>query len=212
MPKELVDENMVERVIGEYLRRLDAPKSLSYKLTTLLRIAKAYRATATELSGKPETLDEKEFEIVIEQKIEVDELSKNLMEQARMEGMVQSKILNERMFNSSQASVILGTDSKSNKRQYANKLRKSGELLGIPHKRNQYVYPVFQFEVQKSRLRPIVSEVNKLLDALDDPWGLASWWITPSERLDGKSPKDMLGKANEREVLDLAKAELEPIG
>jgi len=203
---------MVKSVLEEYLARLNAPKSLSYHISTLLRSVKVYNSTTSEMAGEPATLDDEEFARVLEERIEVDELSRELHDQSWIEGMVRARIFRERMLTSSQAGDLLGTNSKSNKRQYANNLRTSGELLGIPHKRNRYVYPAFQFDVKRSRLRPVVSKVNKLLDALHDPWGVASWWITPSERLDGKPPKELLGTAREKEVLELAEAELEPVG
>jgi hypothetical protein len=54
--------------------------------------------------------------------------------------------------------------------------------------------------------------VNRLLGANDDPWGVASWWTTPSERLQNRAPKELLGTDEEPLLLDLANAELAPVG
>jgi hypothetical protein len=114
------------------------------------------------------------------------------------------------MVDADSASQLLGSAS-SNLRQYANKQRLDSVLLGVPYK-NSYLYPAFQFDVGRSRIIPIVERVNKLLEASKDPWGVASWWTTPSERLNGRCPYELLGSADEQKIEELARADLEPIG
>ena len=53
------------------------------------------------------------------------------------------------------------------------------------------VYPGFQFD-RDGRLPAIVAEVNALLGATDDPWGVADWWLSPDASLDGR-PVDLIG-------------------
>ena len=45
-------------------------------------------------------------------------------------------------------------------------------------------------------------EINELLDAAGDPWGIACWWVDPHERLD-TAPAALLGR-DEDAVLRLA--------
>lgn len=41
-------------------------------------------------------------------------------------------------------------------------------------------------------MRPLVAEINHLLDAKHDPWGVSSWWLSPSGWLtEGQSPADL---------------------
>ena len=47
---------------------------------------------------------------------------------------------------------------------------------------NSYRYPAFQFDDATASVREAVTAVNVLLDAAADPWGLASWWLTPPPR------------------------------
>jgi hypothetical protein len=50
--------------------------------------------------------------------------------------------------------------------------------------------PSFQFD-RNRRPREIVAAVNDLLQAAEDPWGVACWWVYPHAALDG-APKDLL--------------------
>lgn len=52
------------------------------------------------------------------------------------------------------------------------------------------VYPAFQFDRQR-RLPTIVAEVNALLGATDDPWGVADWWLSLDPSLGGR-PVDLI--------------------
>jgi hypothetical protein len=61
-------------------------------------------------------------------------------------------------------------------------------------------------------IRESAASVNRLLGASEDPWGVASWWTTPSERLQNRAPKELLGTDEEPLLLELANAELAPIG
>lgn len=52
------------------------------------------------------------------------------------------------------------------------------------------VYPDFQFD-REGRLPAIVAEINALLGATDDPWGVADWWLSPDASLGGR-PIDLI--------------------
>lgn len=73
------------------------------------------------------------------------------------------------------------------------RLRAASKVLGLPlGQRPDYHYPAFQFDEDSHEVTPIVAYANMRLGAASDPWGVASWWITPSELFDGWSPLDLL--------------------
>ncbi|MDS1116341.1 hypothetical protein RD149_21590 [Gordonia westfalica] len=51
-----------------------------------------------------------------------------------------------------------------------------------------YLYPAFQLDCHEHRIHPIAAYANCALHAADDPYGVASWWLTATELLDGNSP------------------------
>jgi hypothetical protein len=64
--------------------------------------------------------------------------------------------------------------------------------------------PLFQFD-EKLELLPTVAEVNFILGADTDPWGVASWWLTPHAALRA-IPADELRTGTEERVLAAATA------
>jgi hypothetical protein len=64
--------------------------------------------------------------------------------------------------------------------------------------------PAFQFDAQ-GRPVPVVLEINALLDAADDPWGVADWWLGANAWLDGV-PADLLGRVDDAVLLASALA------
>ena len=67
------------------------------------------------------------------------------------------------------------------------RLRRNGVVVGLKVN-GSYQYPAFQFDHHEGRVRPIVAKVNVQLNAAGDPWGVASWWLSPSTRPDHASP------------------------
>lgn len=57
------------------------------------------------------------------------------------------------------------------------------------------VYPAFQFD-RDGRLPAIVAEINALLGASTDPWGVADWWLTEDASL-GVQPADLINGTTE---------------
>jgi hypothetical protein len=74
--------------------------------------------------------------------------------------------------------------------------------LVILERDGEHLAPIFQFEGEDSRPAAGVEEVNRLLGALDDPWGAASWWLTPHASLH-VIPADAL-RAGEAETVTAA--------
>ena len=81
-------------------------------------------------------------------------------------------------------------------------LRRSSVIVGL--ERDGFLYPAFQFDVSNSRVWPIVVVVNKLMDAAIDPWAVASWWISENTRLGCLTPVDLVGTAEQDDLIVLA--------
>jgi hypothetical protein len=66
--------------------------------------------------------------------------------------------------------------------------------------------PAFQFDAD-GHPRPVVLEVNRLLDVQDDPWGVADWWLGGNAWLAGV-PADLVGEIDDDLLVRAARAEL----
>jgi len=117
-------------------------------------------------------------------------------------------IWQEEVLEPREVAVVLG--AKKSNREKASSLRKRSSLLGLPHGRG-FLYPGFQLDAGRREVRPEVQEVNRILDAADDPWGVASWWVSINDRLGGR-PLDLVGSARARDLVEAAKAATAPIG
>lgn len=67
--------------------------------------------------------------------------------------------------------------------------------------------PAFQFD-PAGRPIPIVLDVNALLDADGDPWGVADWWLGRNAWL-GQAPAESLGRITDDLLLGVARAAAE---
>jgi hypothetical protein len=65
-------------------------------------------------------------------------------------------------------------------------------LLLLPHPGRGWRLPAFQLG-PVGRPHDVVLEVNGLLDADRDPWGVACWWVDVHAGLD-RAPADLLGR------------------
>jgi hypothetical protein len=72
-------------------------------------------------------------------------------------------------------------------RGFARRLRANEGVVALRHK-NTYVYPLFQFDERARALKPVVSEVNRLLGAAEDPWGAMAWWTSEHPRSGHRRP------------------------
>jgi hypothetical protein len=176
----------------------------SAELLRLVRSVMLSENVASSLAGEPSDLSD-----VIHIPVPTPE---DILAEAALFGQVRRRILGFPMLTTAAVSEILGSTSV-NKRQYANALRRRGDLVAVPH-RNQYLFPAFQIDVKAGCIRPCVPDVNRLLDAAGDPWGVASWWLLPHGALEpGRAPADLLTEtAGPARVTALAASELEPVG
>jgi hypothetical protein len=153
-----------------------------------------WKSRAEAVAGEPRVLDAEEIRA-----------------EARVEGGARAAIFGRRMLDAPAVGEALGSQAAGNPRQLASRLRASGRLLGVPRGKS-WVYPRFQLDLARGRIRPVAAEVNRLLGAAHDPWGVASWWVTPKERLANLAPCDVLGTSAEGELAALATTEREEIG
>jgi hypothetical protein len=80
------------------------------------------------------------------------------------------------------------------------------DLIRLTATDRKNVLPAFQFDPAGQPV-PIVTEVNQLLDAADDPWGVADWWLGENPWLGGV-PADLLGEVEDSSLMGAARAAL----
>lgn len=175
------------------VQRLLAARTGASRASEVGTVLSAYLTSETQvemLAGQPVDI--------------VDHLSDHLRRIALL-STARRAVLAETMLESTAVGEALGSTS-TNAREAASILRRSGRLLGVKVQ-NRYLYPAFQFDFGKQELREVAGDVNRLLEALEDPWGVASWWVTSNARLEGAAPRELLGTDRERDLLELASAE-----
>lgn len=74
------------------------------------------------------------------------------------------------------------------------------ELIRLTDAEGEVWFPRFQFDDRGSPM-PVILEINDLLGASDDPWGMTCWWVDPHARL-AAVPTDLLGR--DEDLLRLA--------
>lgn len=71
--------------------------------------------------------------------------------------------------------------------------RSRSELLGLQlDEGGAFDFPLFQLDVVRNQIHPIVAYANARIDAKGSPWSAASWWLSPSGVLSGDSPLEAL--------------------
>ena len=138
----------------------------------------------------------------------LDEAGQGVLAQALVQGEAVRAIWREPMREPRDAAVALG--ARATNREKVRQYRKRSWLLGLPAGRG-YVYPAFQFDPERRDVFAEVRAVNERLEAADDPWGVASWWIARHARL-GAPPADLVGTRRADDLVAAADAAIEPIG
>ncbi len=72
----------------------------------------------------------------------------------------------------------------------------ASHLIRLARPDRSWQVPSFQF-AEAGLPWPIVQEVNELLDAAADPWGVTCWWVDPHERLNA-APAELLGTGQDQ--------------
>ncbi len=138
----------------------------------------------------------------------LDDAGQALMAQARLQGDAMRTIWREPMFEPKDAAVALG--AKATNREKVRQYRERSWLLGLPSGRG-YLYPAFQFDHERRDVFAEVRAVNEQLEAGNDPWGAASWWISRHARL-GARPADLVGTDRGDDLVAVAAAATELVG
>ena len=126
-------------------------------------------------------------------------LASEVLHQLRIEAEGRRRVLSTPLLDASGVAELLGSGAR-NSRDMASALRRSGRLLGVDVG-GRVLFPAFQLDAQAGRLRPPVARVNALLDAKADPWGVASWWLSPHARLADGSTLAALALAGDEATL-----------
>lgn len=88
------------------------------------------------------------------------------------------------MYSSKQVREVMGRGT----RQSVSELAKRGRLLALPEEDGRLAFPAFQFGRTGKRL-PALEQVLELFDgAVETPYTVASWFVTPEPGLQGKTP------------------------
>ena len=137
-----------------------------------------------------------------------DNLEQVMTAGAKLQGEAIRTIWREPMLKPKDAAEALG--ARPTNREKVRRLREGSSLLGLPHG-NRYLYPAFQFDLQRRDVFAEVRTVNERLDACLDPWGVASWWVSRNARL-GKRPADLVGTDRANSLAAASQAVVEPLG
>lgn len=137
-----------------------------------------------------------------------DELEWTVTASALLEGEAIRTIWREPMLKPGAAAVALG--AKVSNREKVGRLRRRSSLLGLPHG-NGFLYPAFQFNSRRRAIFAEVQAVNERLVSAEDPWGVASWWMSQHSRL-GCRPVDLVGTDRAGDLPAVAGAMVEALG
>lgn len=138
----------------------------------------------------------------------LDDVGQTLVAQARLQGEAIQTIWREPMLEPKDAAVALG--AKATNREKVRQYRERSWLLGLPSGRG-YLYPAFQFDQDRREVFAEVRAVNERLEAANDPWGVASWWISRHARL-GARPAELVGTDQGDDLVAVAVAGTELVG
>ena len=138
----------------------------------------------------------------------LDQVAQTVLAQSRLQGEAIQTIWREPMLEPKDAAVALG--ARATNREKVRQYRERSWLLGLRSGRG-YLYPAFQFDPERRDVFPEVRAVNERLEAADDSWGVASWWISRHARLSGR-PADLVGTDRADDLIAVAGAVTELVG
>ncbi len=138
----------------------------------------------------------------------VDEFGQIALSQAKLRGEAIRAIWDQPMLEPREVASAVG--AKPSNREKVRQYRVRSWIVGLPSGRG-FLYPAFQFDVNRRGVFPEVRAVNVELSANSDPWGVASWWINENARLQ-VSPVDLVGTGKAQDLIDAAGAVTELIG
>lgn len=211
MATKAVGRNGFERVV-EFTRTLPARDRLRLaatvasqhprlegkerRLETLLATMSSASAVTEAMGGGPRHV------------VDLEALAESELQQAQIGGEAAAVVWSLPMLESSAAAAALG--AKRTNRERVRQFRERSWLLGLPRD-HTFLYPRFQFDRRRRDVFAEVREVNQILGSGRDPWGVASWWVSPNERL-GDAPITFVGKSKGDVLKRAAEALVEAVG
>lgn len=189
---DLSNEALAETVMRALSPRVGARRAGEVRAVVASVLAR--EQTVLNLAGPP---------------VDVVESLHEQSQQTVITALAHQQVNAQQSYTSTAAGQALGRNASS-AREAASSERLSGRLIGLPRGRQAFVFPAFQFDLDSRRVHPVVADVNLALDALNDPWGVASWWVAPTSRLVGRAaPMDLIGTGRDDDLRALAAAETE---
>ena len=88
------------------------------------------------------------------------------------------------LYSSKQVRDVMGRGT----RQSVSELAKRGRLLALPEADGRLAFPAFQFTRTGERLPGLERILKVFAGAVETPYTIASWFVTPDAALDGKTP------------------------
>jgi len=88
------------------------------------------------------------------------------------------------LYSSKQVRDVMGRGT----RQSVSELAKRGRLLALPEADGRLAFPAFQFTSSGERLPELERILETFVGAVETPYTIASWFVTPEPRLRGKTP------------------------
>jgi biotin operon repressor len=127
--------------------------------------------------------------------------AKDPLAAARLRGVErQQSLLKESggVLSGEQVAKILGIS-----RQAVDKRRRQGHLIGLTQGKRGYAYPAWQFEGGRT-----LTNLEKVLDGLrsHDPWMQLAFFVNGNDRLNGRSPLELLRAGEQEAVLQAAES------
>ena len=193
--QELSDDELIDAA-AELASRHPALQGDAERIRSLIALQASRNRIVNDVAGGPRVVIERE-----------DPMS-STSRQAVLAGEAIRQIWQEEMLGPAAAATALG--AKPSNREKVRQYRARSKLIGLPRERG-YLYPAFQFDKDRRQVRPEVQRANEILDARDDPWGVASWWISRNARL-GAKPMELIGTNRSEDIVRAAEAVVEPVG
>ena len=99
------------------------------------------------------------------------------------------------LYSSKQVRELMGRGT----RQSVSELVKRRRLLGLPQSDGRLAFPAFQFTAGGRRLPGLESILDEFADAVETPYTIASWFVTPEPLLENATPAQWLRRRRSKD-------------
>jgi hypothetical protein len=93
---------------------------------------------------------------------------------------------------------------KASKQAVNDRVRR-GTLLAFRNEAGELVYPAFQFGPNGRPLAGLSAVIGAFKDAIETPYTIAAWLVSPEAELDGSTPIEELRRGRRELVADVAR-------